>query len=253
MVGSREFIDRLEAAQSVVVMTGAGASAESGIPTFRSAGGLWREFRSEDLATTEAFERNPKLVWDWYTWRRQTVALAQPNAGHYALAALETKFKRFLLVTQNVDGLHQRAGSKSVIELHGSILYSRCHECGSPAGEQGLDEDGQLPCCECGGLIRPNVVLFGELLPEQALQCAWDASANADVFLSIGTSSIVQPAAGLADVAKRNGAYLVEINPEPTDMSTRFDEVLRARSGHILPMICLECGLNISLPQVVTN
>ncbi len=243
---SRELLQQLKKAQSVVVLTGAGVSAESGIPTFRGQGGLWREFRPEELATARAFEQRPKLVWEWYMWRRELVAKALPNLGHIALAALETKFAEFTLVTQNVDGLHAQAGSRNIIELHGNIMRSRCHDCGSPAGEAALDEDGQLPACGCGGLIRPDVVWFGELLPPEALKRAWEASTRAEVFLSVGTSSAVQPAAGLADMAKRAGAYLVEVNPDTTEMSDRFDEVLRGPSGAILPTLCDELGLNIS-------
>lgn len=253
MVPSKALLDKLRTAHSIVVLTGAGASAESGIPTFRGQGGLWNEFRPEEWATAEAFQRDPKLVWEWYMWRRELVMNAQPNAGHFALRSIETKIDRFTLITQNVDGLHQLSGSKSVIEIHGNILRSKCHSCGAIVGNQGLDEDGQIPACDCGGLIRPDVVWFGELLPVEALKRAWDAAANADLFFSVGTSSVVQPAAGLVDLPKGNGAYLVEINPEPTEISDRFDEVLRGKSGEILPLISRECGMNISRPQRVTN
>lgn len=205
----------------------------------------------EELATAEAFERNPKLVWEWYMWRRELVSGAAPNAGHLALVQLEGVFEDFTLVTQNVDGLHERAGSQNVIELHGNIMRSRCHSCGYPSGSTALDSDGQLPACQCGGLIRPDVVWFGELLPVEALKRAWDAAKRTDIFLSVGTSSAVQPAAGLADLAKQNGAFLVEINPKTTVMSDRFDERLRGPSGEILPMICRELGLNISSPATV--
>jgi NAD-dependent deacetylase len=248
-----DLVGCLKKAKSVVVMTGAGASAESGIPTFRGQGGFWREHKPEDLATADAFERNPKFVWEWYMWRRGLVREAQPNNGHHALAAMEREFEVFTLVTQNVDGLHQRAGSQRVIELHGNILRSRCHACGEAAGDQSLDPGGQLTLCECGGLIRPDVVWFGELLQDRALQQAWDAAKGADVYFSVGTSSLVQPAAGLADLAKRYGAFLVEINSEPTEMSDRFDAVLRGPSGEILPMLCKELGLNLSGPTMVTN
>lgn len=244
-------LERLKSARSLTVLTGAGVSAESGIPTFRGQDGLWRNFVPEELATAEAFERNPKLVWEWYVWRRSLVSRATPNAGHLALVQMERQFGEFTLVTQNVDGLHERAGSQNVIELHGNIMRSRCHSCGYPSGSLALDSDGQLSACQCGGLVRPDVIWFGELLPSEALKRAWDAAKRADIFLSIGTSSAVQPAAGLADLAKQNGAYLVEINPETTMMSDRFDERLRGPSGIILPMICQELGLNISSPIVV--
>jgi NAD-dependent deacetylase len=183
-------------------------------------------------------------------WRRELVVQATPNAGHRALVDLESHFGDFTLVTQNVDGLHERAGSKNLIEIHGNIMRSRCHECGIPAGDTALDDDGQLPACACGGLIRPDVVWFGELLPVQALQRAWEAVQKADLFVSVGTSSAAQPAAGLADMAKRAGAFLVEINPNTTEMSDRFDEVLRGPSGTILPALCRELGLNNLRPAM---
>jgi NAD-dependent deacetylase len=226
------------------VLTDAGASAESGVPTFRGEEGLWRQFRPEELATEDAFEQNPKLVWEWYIWRRELIRKAQPNAGHYALRTLEQNVDDFTLITQNVDGLHQRAGSESVIEIHGNIMRSRCHSCRASMGVQGLGADGKPVRCSCGGLIRPDVVWFGELLDSQALKRAWDAVRRAEVFFSVGTSSAVQPAAGLADLAKQNGAFLVEVNPEPTEMSDRFDELLRGRAGEILPQICVMSGLN---------
>lgn len=237
-------LQKLEVARSVFVLTGAGVSAESGIPTFRGLGGLWREFRPEQLATAEAFEHNPKLVWEWYMWRRDLVAKALPNPGHHALKAFESRFDSFTLVTQNVDGLHSRAGSRDVIEIHGNIMESRCHDCGDPAGDVALDEDGQLPGCDCGGLVRPAVVWFGELIPTEALKRAWAAAKRADIFFSVGTSSAVQPAAGLADMAKEAGAYLVEVNTERTEMSGKFDELLRGPSGEVLPRLCKEMGLN---------
>lgn len=250
-VPSDALLLRMRAAQSIFVLTGAGVSAESGIPTFRGQGGLWRDYRPEDLATPEAFERNPRLVWDWYMWRRRLISQALPNPGHTALAALGTRFKEFTLVTQNVDGLHRLAGSRDVIEIHGNITRSRCHSCGAPAGSEAPHVHGQVPSCGCGGLIRPDVVWFGELLPQQALQRAGNAAEHTDVFLSVGTSSAVQPAAGLADMAKGAGAYLVEVNPENTAMSGLFDEVLRGPSGTVLPALCRELGVNISSPKMV--
>lgn len=251
-VPSQELIDRLRTTRSMAVLTGAGASAESGIPTFRGPNGLWREYRSEDLATAAAFERNPKLVWEWYMWRRGLVERASPNPGHYALAALESAVADFTLITQNVDGLHARAGSRNLIEIHGNIMRSRCHVCGEPAGTVGPDADGQLPACDCGGLIRPAVVWFGELLPAGALQRAGEAAGRAEMYLSVGTSAAVYPAAGLADIAQQAGAYLVEINPEATERSAGFDEVLRGPAGVILPLIVRELGLNIPTGTPVT-
>lgn len=227
----------------VVVLTGAGISAESGIPTFRSAGGWWKSHRPEDLATPEAFARDPQTVWEWYEYRRGIAAGAKPNPGHLELARWERHFDRFTLITQNVDGLHRRAGSSQPLELHGNICLSSCHRCRQSKGSIGLGPDGQIPRCECGGLIRPAVVWFGEPLPQQTLQLAWDASEQAGVFLSVGTSSIVQPAAGLAQVAKRAGAFLIEVNPEETEMSSIFDEVLRGPAGVVLPEIGRRIGV----------
>ncbi len=227
----------------VVVLTGAGISAESGIPTFRSAGGWWKSYRPEDLATPEAFARDPKTVWEWYEHRRRIVGAAKPNSGHYELARWERHFEKFTLITQNVDGLHRRAGSTQPLELHGNIGLSICHRCRQSKENAGLGPDGSIPCCECGGLVRPAVVWFGEPLPPQTLQLAWDASERADAFLSVGTSSIVQPAADLARIAKQAGALLVEINPEETEMSYHFDEVLRGSAGVVLPAIGRRLGI----------
>lgn len=227
----------------VVASTGAGVSAESGVPTFRSAGGLWKTYRAEQLATPEAFAENPHRVWEWYTYRRGMMASCKPNPGHYELARWERHFDNFTLITQNIDGLHRIAGSSEPIELHGNIKLSRCHECGLAAGEVGLGTDGEIPRCSCGGLVRPAVVWFGEALPRQQLERAWDACQRAEVYLSIGTSGVVQPAASLAAVAKEAGAFLIEVNPERTEVSYIFDEVLCYPSGEILPVIGRRLGI----------
>ena len=238
IVISKRLVEALTADRvRVVALTGAGISAESGIPTFRSAGGWWKSHRPEDLATPEAFARDPRTVWEWYEYRRGIVATAMPNPGHLELARWERHFDHFTLITQNVDSLHRRAGSSQPHELHGNISLSICHRCRQSKGSVGLGSDGEIPRCECGGLIRPAVVWFGEPLPPQTLQLAWDASEHADVFLSVGTSSIVQPAADLARVAKRAGAFLIEVNPEETEMSHLFDEVLRGPAGIVLPEV----------------
>jgi len=221
----------------LVVSTGAGVSAESGVPTFRDESGLWKQFRPEDLATPEAFASNPERVWEWYEWRRGIIRTIQPNPGHVELARWERIFPNLTLITQNVDGLHRRAGSSQVIELHGNIMLSHCQRCGKEAGEIGPAPDGTLPHCVCGGPVRPSVVWFGEPLPEAALQDAWEACESAEVYFSVGTSGLVQPAASLAFVAKRAGAYLVEVNPVETEISSIFDEVLRGPSGVILPAL----------------
>jgi NAD-dependent deacetylase len=222
----------------VCVLTGAGISAESGIPTFRDAlTGLWANFRPEDLATPEAFERDPEFVWKWYEWRRELVRRTQPNAGHLALVELGRRVPRLTLVTQNVDGLHQRAGSTGVIEYHGNILRDRCLV-EQVVSERSRSTAGELPrCASCGGLLRPDVVWFGEMIPRDALLLADAASEDCDVFLSVGTSSLVYPAAGLADTALRRRATVIEINPEPTDLSPRADVVLRGPAGRVLPAL----------------
>ncbi len=212
----------------VVVLTGAGISAESGIPTFRGKDGLWNKYSPTELATPEAFSRDPELVWKWYDWRRQLIAKAEPNDGHRTLAKMEELFPDFWLITQNVDGLHQRAGSKRVIELHGNIWKVRCVRC----GEEGYDHRAPLPeippkCERCGGLLRPGVVWFGESLPMDALQRAYKLSEEADVFIVVGTSAQVYPAAELPLIAKRNGAKLIEVNPEETPITPHADVSLR--------------------------
>jgi NAD-dependent deacetylase len=212
--------DRLREARRIVVLTGAGISAESGLPTFRQPqSGLWARYRPEDLATPEAFRRDPALVWRWYTWRRSLVAAAEPNAGHLALARLQRLAPAVTLVTQNVDGLHQRAGSRDVIELHGSIARTRCARPGCLADLAAAGLVGEPPPCpECGAPLRPDVVWFGEPLPAHALQAAADAAAACDVFLSIGTSGLVFPAAALLPIAMQAGAAVAVINPEPQQL-----------------------------------
>ncbi|MCX6596667.1 MAG: NAD-dependent deacylase [Acidobacteria bacterium] len=218
----------LRQARSVMVLTGAGISAESGIPTFRGAGGLWRNFRPEELATPEAFARDPKLVREWYQWRRGVIREAQPNAGHVALAELERRVPEYLLVTQNVDNLHERAGSSKVTHLHGSIFIDRCIECGremTPVPEEH---------CACGGWLRPGVVWFGEPLPEAAWQQA-AAAAQCEVLLVVGTSALVYPAAALIPQAQACGAKVIEVNLEETRVSDAVDVSLRGPSARILP------------------
>lgn len=228
---------RLKNDPNVAVLTGAGISAESGLATFRGPGGLWKNFRPEDLATPEAFRRDPKTVWEWYNFRRGKVHEHAPNPGHYALAQLESRCKNFSLITQNVDGYHRRAGSKNVIELHGSIMLSRCSGC-SRESEAGTENwmDG-LPYCMCGALYRPGVVWFGEALPELALQQAFAAAESCEIFFSIGTSAVVYPAAALPQIAHEHGAYLVEINPEQTPLTPLVDEFLQGAAGEILPAL----------------
>jgi NAD-dependent deacetylase len=235
---NEQLIERLLQARSVAVLTGAGVSAESGIPTFRDAQtGLWARYDPGDLATPEAFDRNPRLVWEWYDYRRGLVAAASPNSAHMALAALERRFSDFTLITQNVDGLHERAGSRNMIELHGNITRIICARERTVA--ERWHETGDVPprCLACGGLLRPDVVWFGEPLPPEAWEAALAATQRCDVFLSVGTSGIVRPAADLPLRANRNGAYTTEINLEPSLLSDLFDIRLYGPAGWILPAI----------------
>ncbi len=229
MEGLEEARARIEQASRVAVLTGAGISAPSGIPTFRDPGGLWENFRLEDYATPEGFAKNPEEVWRWYAWRYARVRQAKPNPAHHLLAELEAqKGDGFLLVTQNVDGLHQRAGSKRVVELHGSILRARCTRCGHTEPLPPPESFEPPPrCARCGTLMRPDVVWFGELLPAGALEKAQAAFAHAEVALVIGTSALVEPAASLGRLSKMAGGYLIEINPEPTPLTPVADLSLR--------------------------
>jgi NAD-dependent deacetylase len=206
-------VGALRDAERVVVLTGAGASRESGLPTFREAQtGLWSRYSPEDLATPGAFARDPALVWRWYAWRRGLVAAAQPNAAHHAIAEMQRRIEHCTLVTQNVDGLHRRAGSEPVIELHGDITRIRCSRCGRVEAEPGEGEPP--PCAACGAFLRPDVVWFGEVLPEAALARAAEEAASCDVLLSVGTSGVVYPAAGLVTLAARAGAAVLVVNPD---------------------------------------
>jgi NAD-dependent deacetylase len=227
----------LRDASSIAVLTGAGVSAESGVPTFRGNHGLWKQYRAEDLATPGAFARDPKLVWEWYDWRRSLIAQAKPNPGHYALAAAESRARKFTLITQNVDGLHELAGSRNVLRLHGSIWMLRCLECRREREDRSTPLPEIPPRCECGGMLRPGVVWFGELLPAQVWKDAEAAARQADLFLLIGTSAMVYPAAGLASMAKSSGARVVEINIEETGVSDSIDEFLQGPSGELLPQL----------------
>jgi NAD-dependent deacetylase len=226
--------DALRGSRHVCVLTGAGVSAESGVPTFRDAqSGLWARYDPLELATPEAFVREPELVWRWYRWRRELVADANPNPAHHALAELASLVPQLTLVTQNVDGLHQQAGSNDVIEFHGNIFDDRCFVEGCIVD---CDAEAAVPVCPgCGGQVRPGVVWFGESIPEQALNTSFAAAQACDVFLSIGTSSLVYPAAGLAEVAKDAGAVVAEVNPKPTGLSAYFDHAIAGKAGTVLP------------------
>lgn len=227
----------LRDASSIAVLTGAGVSAESGVPTFRGGNGLWKEYRAEELATPAAFAHNPKLVWEWYDWRRSLIAQAKPNPGHYALAEAESGARKFTLITQNVDGLHELAGSRNVLRLHGSIWMLRCLACRREREDRRTPLPELPPRCECGGLLRPGVVWFGEPLPSDIWQAAENAARSADLFLLIGTSAVVYPAAGLAPIAKSAGARVVEINIAESSLSDQIDEFLQGPSGELLPQL----------------
>ena len=228
-------IQSLRAARRIVALTGAGISAESGLATFRDAQtGLWSKFRPEELATAEAFQRDPKFVQEWYAWRRGQALEAKPNAGHLALAEMEKHAPEFLLVTQNVDGLHARAGSKRMVELHGNIHRFRCFENDCASDKFDVASGG---CGTCGGHLRPDVVWFGEMLPIDAIEKAVSAAEACDIFFSIGTSSLVYPAADLWRRAKDSGATVIEINKDPTPLTPLADYSFPGKAGEILPAL----------------
>ena len=230
-----DLVNLLRQAKCIAVLTGAGVSQESGLRTFRDAQtGMWAQHKPEDLASPEAFARDPKLIWDWYAMRRARVGEVEPNPGHFALAEMEKMVPNFTLITQNVDGLHRKAGTTNLLELHGNLQRVRCSECNLVA--KTWEENLEVPrCANCGGLLRPDVVWFGEPLPRAALESAVEAARACQVFFSIGTSGLVQPAAALAYAARNRGAVLVEVNLEPTPLTEKVDFFLQGRSGEILP------------------
>jgi NAD-dependent deacetylase len=231
-----DLLQLLRTSSRVVALTGAGVSQESGLRTFRDAQtGLWAQYKPTELASPEAFARDPKLVWDWYAWRREAVKAVRPNAGHYALVQMEKRIPQFTLITQNVDNLHRMAGSQNVLELHGNIQRVRCANCYTFT-EVWDDDPEEVPRCQvCGGLLRPDVVWFGEALPRDQLEAAVEAARRCDVFFSIGTSGVVQPAASLAFAAHNRGAVVIEINAEPTPLTPKTNYFLQGKSGQILP------------------
>lgn len=238
---SGELVVLLRKAEYIVALTGAGVSQESGLRTFRDAhSGLWKNHRPEDLATPQAFTRNPKLVWDWYGMRRQKLRDAQPNPAHLALAEIARQVPKFKLITQNVDGLHLKAGSPEVVELHGNIQRVKCSSCGRQARTWN-DAAGDVPRCDfCGELLRPDVVWFNESLPRAALEIAIEAARNCQIFFSIGTSGVVQPAASLAYGARNRGAVVIEINTQSTPLTPKTDFALHGKAGEILPILVSE-------------
>lgn len=234
-------------ARRVAVLTGAGISAESGVPTFRGGGGsalwTWRGKHVTELSSAEMMATNPQLVWEWFDYRRGMLLDLAPNPGHYALAEWEKRFEDFTLVTQNIDDLHRAAGSWNVLELHGNIWRARCLRCHSTfeARECPLEQNPPL-CLACGAPSRPDVVLFGEMLPEGVFDRAEEAAARADLFFVIGTSAVVYPAASLPIIAKQQGARVIEINPEQTDISFLVDVTILGKAGEILPQFIRERG-----------
>lgn len=228
---------QLAAARSITVLTGAGISADSGVPTFRGADGLWKNFRAEDLATPEAFERDPRLVWEWYNWRRELIATKLPNDAHKAIVELERRSADFWLITQNVDGLHRDAGSRKLSEIHGNIWKVRCTGCGT------VEQNREVPisilpsCPHCEALLRPHIVWFGESLFRDDLDCCSRALKRCDVLLVIGTSGIVYPAAGFVSVAKEAGAFVAEFNLDATPQSALVDVSLQGRAKDLVPLL----------------
>jgi NAD-dependent deacetylase len=232
---SNILLEKLAAAVRIGVLTGAGISAESGVATFRGEDGIWKKFKPEELAHMDAFMRNPELVWEWYEQRKKIIKEVKPNAAHKVLAEMEDHFPYFTICTQNIDSLHYRAGSKNVLELHGNILRTRCARCGKMVFDIVLEKGKNLPLCSCGGMYRPDVVWFGEMLPADVLQQSLEVARSADVFFSIGTSAVVYPAAMLPSEAKRHGAFVVEINLEPTPLTNEADASILGKAGEILP------------------
>jgi NAD-dependent deacetylase len=228
-------LNRLASATHVVFFTGAGMSAESGVPTFRGEDGIWKKLKPEELANFDAFIRNPDMVWEWYKHRKKIMADIVPHKGYEVIARMERMFKDVTVITQNIDNLHRRAGSTNVIELHGNIERNYCIKCGEPYSNQKILESQHVPRCErCGGLVRPDVVWFGENLPEEEWDRAVLSASFTDVFFSIGTSAVVYPAASIPQYARRSGAYCVEINPEPTPLFKMMNSVMTATAGDAL-------------------
>lgn len=227
-----EAVGRLQVSKHLVVLTGAGVSAESGVPTFRGKDGLWKNYQPQQLATPEAFKRDPALVWDWYHWRRKKALDVSPNPAHYAIVELEKRIDDFTLVTQNVDRLHMRAGSVKVIELHGDLHNARCSDCSDviPLEKQ----DGVVMCGLCGGAMRPNVVWFGESLDIRHLEAAYNVSGASDFLIVAGTSNVVQPAASLAYAALEKEGYVLEVNLDPTPLTGSASATVLGKAGEVL-------------------
>ena len=249
---SQTLIERLSNARLVTILTGAGVSAESGVATFRSPEGLWSKFKPEELASMDAFLANPQMVWEWYQARREVVLNAEPNAGHQAIASLEQFIPQVSVITQNIDGLHAEAGSSEVIELHGNIRKNFCQDCGSRYDGEEFLVKKEVQTCSCGGKIRPDVVWFGELLPTEEIELAEKRAKGCNIFFSVGTSSVVWPAAGLPLLALESGAYVVEINPEETPLTRHTHESIQGRSGEVIPEILRMLG-KLKVPTTLSE
>ena len=227
-----EAVQRLSGTKRLAVLTGAGVSAESGVPTFRGKEGLWKNHQPQQLATPQAFEKDPELVWGWYHWRRKTVLEVSPNPAHYAIAELERRVPDFTLITQNVDRLHVRAGSEKILEIHGDLHHARCGECSAIIALE--EQQGLVTCDLCGGLMRPNVVWFGENLDSRLLEEAYIASGASDFLIVAGTSNVVQPAASLAYAALGNSGYVLEVNLDPTPLTGSASATVLGTAGEVL-------------------
>ena len=234
-----DLIKEIAYAERVVFFTGAGISAESGIPVFRGKDGIWNKLKPEELANFNAFLKNPELVWEWYQHRKKIISDSGPNAGHLAIVGMEKYFPDVKVITQNIDNMHKRAGSKTVYELHGNIERNYCIKC-KKVYHDNLPLEGKIPMCECGGLIRPDVVWFGEYLPEDQFLGGEKAAINSDIFFVVGTSAIVYPAAGLVYTARQSGSTIVEINIEETPFSSIADYSYFGKAGEVLPIILEE-------------
>jgi NAD-dependent deacetylase len=233
---SKEFTDKLSESKRIVFFTGAGISAESGIPTFRGKDGIWNKLKPEELANFNAFLRNPQMVWEWYNHRKKIIHDSKPNSGHLAIAEFEKYFDDVTVVTQNIDNLHRRAGSTKIYELHGNIERNYCIKCHTYYNEE-LDFSDGVPKCKCGGLIRPDVVWFGEFLPADQLEESEKAAIRSDIFFVVGTSAVVYPAAGLVYTAKRSGSFIVEVNIEETEVTSIADVSFFGEAGKVLPAV----------------
>ena len=240
-VVSDELRARFRSAQNVLVLTGAGVSAESGVPTFRGGGNtaVWKGMPFDVISSAGMLQRDLPAVWEWFNYRRDLLEKLKPNPAHVAIAGWQEKFRKCTLVTQNIDGLHQAAGARDVIELHGNIWRARCFDCSTRDDVRELNfADGVPACKDCGGHLRPDVVLFGEMLPPGAYENAALRAAECDLCFVVGTSAVVYPAALIPEVAHAAGAYVVEVNPERTPLSSSCDEVVTGKAGEILPLLC---------------